>query len=239
MPFFGNDEKTVAAEAPAEAPATATTQANNLNASENAVDNSASENTETDKIVNYFINSEKILHKSKQILNKTVTDLSDEDAQKQVEQYLEIKPGNLKTEIDKILKEYEPYTIDSAYVIMNIPIILRKIQERGKQMDELINNIEINDILQYVILSNTIKLANDPKSSMGSIMKNQIGDRSYPKELTKTYAAHKEYKKKIDEENNNKKKIVEEDEEEDQEGGSKRKTRKSKKSKKARKSRKH
>ncbi len=40
---------------------------------------------------------------------------ADEDAQKQVEQYLEIKPGNLKTEIDKILKEYEPvYGTDSA-----------------------------------------------------------------------------------------------------------------------------
>jgi hypothetical protein len=226
MPFFGNDAKPVAAEAPAEAPATAPTQANNSNASENAVDNSASENTETDKIVNYFINSEKILHKSKQILNKTVTDLSDEDAQKQVEQYLEITPGNLKTEIDKLLKEYEPNTNDNKKAIaeanFNIQKFLNKIQERGKQMEELINNIEIKDILQYTSLSNTFKLAIDPNNELRSASRNMILKSNYPDELTKTRAAWEEYYDKLIDR-----------------GGSKRKTRKSKKSKKARKSRKH
>jgi hypothetical protein len=216
MPFFGNDEKTVAAEAHAEAPTT--TQANNSN----AVDNSASENTETDKIVNYLINSEKILHKSKQILNKTVTDLSDEDAQKQVEEYLEIDPGNLKTEIDKLLKED---SLDATTKIQDIEI---KIRENVKQMDKLINNMEINDILQYRILVDVIKIANDPEKDddFRNFIKKNITGRHYDDELTKTRAAWEAYMDKISDRGESK-------------GGSKRKTRKSKKSKKARKSRKH
>ncbi len=223
MPFSSwfNSKNSVApaSESASEPAQKSTPESTNISSvSENVVDNSISNISETDKIINYLINLEKILHNSNQILNKTFTNLSDEEAQKRVETKflgINLRKYDLKTAIGKIVNN-----VGDAVVNDINQTIIKKIKENTEQIKKLINNTEVQDILEYRNLLNAITLEqNSEDADYKELLKTAILKREYDTNLTKTYAAWKAYTEK--------------------KGGSNRKTRKHKKSKKARKSRKH